>query len=387
MRKHLHDKSRAGLESAGVSGELPLNRGNFALAGALRQAAHVHPASGSLSTTASMAFDAAALADKLRKLSPSAQSVEQLSAWCLFHWRSAKEVATTWASCLSQAPDKQKLAFVYLANDVVQNSRKRGPHYVDAFAPLLPGALRHVLKHSGGGADTLRQLHRMVAVWEERRVFGTGKAIQQLKAAVEDTQSAAQTDNGAEATASGDAETSLQAVMAADRALRAASSDSVRAARLALIQALRNAADVQEALLATTPAGQDGAAAVDEQEYDPGDALILSATPTHTNAAVLDSFSHLSAEQREAVAAALAVAAQAAAHAEQHAPPPLMHAPSLGAWAAKTHLDEGANEEVVTAAVAAGSDDGGEVNGHKRKRDEDGTAEPGPNHEDGAAVE
>jgi hypothetical protein len=334
-----------------------------------------------------MAFDAAALADKLRKLSPSAQSVEQLSAWCLFHWRSAKEVATTWASCLSQAPDKQKLAFVYLANDVVQNSRKRGPHYVDAFAPLLPGALRHVLKHSGGGADTLRQLHRMVAVWEERRVFGTGKAIQQLKAAVEDTQSAAQTDNGAEATASGDAETSLQAVMAADRALRVASSDSVRAARLALIQALRNAADVQEALLATTPAGQDGAAAVDEQEYDPGDALILSATPTHTNAAVLDSFSHLSAEQREAVAAALAVAAQAAAHAEQHAPPPLMHAPSLGAWAAKTHLDEGANEEVVTAAVAAGSDDGGEVNGHKRKRDEDGTAEPGPNHEDGAAVE
>jgi CID domain len=343
-----------------------------------------------------MAFDAAALADKLRKLSPSAQSVEQLSAWCLFHWRSAKEVATTWAQCLSQAPDKQKLAFVYLANDVVQNSRKRGPHYVDAFAPLLPGALRHVLKHSGGGADTLRQLHRMVAVWEERRVFGTGKAIQQLKAAVEDTQSAAQTDDGAAATASGDAETSLQAVMAADRALRAASSDSVRAARLALIQALRNAADVQEALLATTPAGQDSApAAVDEQEYDPGDALIIgsSAAPTHTTAAVLDSFLHLSAEQREAVAAALAVAAQAAAHAEQQqhgapqAPPPLMHAPSLGAWAAKTHVDEGANEEIVTAAVAAGADDGGEVNGHKRKRDEDGTAEPGPNHEDGAAVE
>jgi hypothetical protein len=354
----------------------------------------VQPASGSLSTTASMAFDAAALADKLRKLSPSAQSVEQLSAWCLFHWRSAKEVATTWASCLSQAPDKQKLAFVYLANDVVQNSRKRGPHYVDAFAPLLPGALRHVLKHSGGGADTLRQLHRMVAVWEERRVFGTGKAIQQLKAAVEDTQSAAQTDDGAAATASGDAETSLQAVVAADRALRAASSDSVRAARLALIQALRNAADVQEALLATTPAGQDGASpspAGDENEYDPGDALILgsSAAPTHTNAAVLDSFSHLSAEQREAVASALAVAAQAAAHAEQHqhgaqAPPPLMHAPSLGAWAAKTHLDEGASEEMVTAGA---DDDGGEVNGHKRKRDEDGTAEPGPNDEDGAAVE
>ena len=134
-----------------------------------------------------MAFDSAALSDKLKKLNASAQSVEQLSAWCVFHYRHAKEICTTWAASLSAAPDGQKLAFVFLANDVVQNSRKKGPHYVDAFAPVLPGALKHVAKHATGGAaesKTLAQLRRLVSVWEERRVFGVGKTITALKAAV-----------------------------------------------------------------------------------------------------------------------------------------------------------------------------------------------------------
>jgi hypothetical protein len=318
-----------------------------------------------------MAFDAAALSDKLRKLNASAQSVEQLSAWCVFHWRSAKQVATTWASALSAAPDGQKLAFVFLANDVVQNSRKRGPAYTDAFAPLLPGALRHVIKHATG-QETVHQLQRLVAVWEQRKVFGAGKTCKELKAAV---QLGDNEENGpGAALPPGDAaaEASLKAVAVAHDAVRAAQAKGgpVRGARLALVAALREAADAQEAVALTEPqreqkedgagaGGGDGDAG-EEQEYDPADALLVTdhrgttGTSAAAAAAALDAFAHLPPEQREAMAAALAAAA-AAAHTVEHrgantAASLLLHQPSLGAWAvrgseAPAALDEAGEEE------------------------------------------
>ena len=334
-----------------------------------------------------MVFDAAALSDKLRKLNASAQSVEQLSAWCVFHWRSAKQVASTWATCLSAAPDAQKLAFVFLANDVVQNSRKRGPHYTDAFAPLLPGALRHVLKHAPG-QETLRQLRRLVTVWEERRVFGAGKTVKELKAAVQlapgaegDAQGAAAADGGA----AGDAapETAWKSVTVAHEALRAAQAKggSVRGVRLALVAALREAADAHEALAMTEPqrrqegdgaeaGGGGGDAGDDGPEYDPADALIVTdhrgtGTSAAAAAAALDAFAHLPPEQREAMAAALAAAA-AAAHTVEHrgasTAAPLLHAPSLGAWAA---------QDAHAAHDEAGHEEDGHQRGQKREREAD----------------
>ena len=319
-----------------------------------------------------MAFDAAALSDKLRKLNASAQSVEQLSAWCVFHSRSAKQVASTWASALSAAPDAQKLAFVFLANDVVQNSRKRGPAYTDAFAPLLPGALRHVIKHAPG-QETLHQLRRLVTVWEERKVFGAGKTCKELKAAVQLGDGEAQ---GAAPTGDAAAEAALKAVTVAHDAVRAAQAKGgpVRGARLALVAALREAADAQEALALMEPQRQqegEGAAAGgdagDEQEYDPADALLVqdhrtggTGTSAAAAAAALDAFAHLPPEQREAMAAALAAAA-AAAHTVEHrganTPASLLHQPSLGAWAVR---GSGAHEE-------AGEDEDGS-RGQKRAR-------------------
>ena len=313
-----------------------------------------------------MAFDPAALSDKLRKLNASAQSVEQLSAWCVFHSRSAKQVASTWASALSAAPDAQKLAFIFLANDVVQNSRKRGPAYTDAFAPLLPGALRHVIKHAPG-QETLHQLRRLVTVWEERKVFGTGKTCKELQAAVQlgdggEAQGAAPAGDAA-------AEAALKAVTVAHDAVRAAQAKGgpVRGARLTLVAALREAADAQEALALTesqrqqegdgAAAGGGGGDAGDEQEYDPADALLMP--PDHRGtgssaaaaAAALDAFAHLPPEQREAMAAALAAAA-AAAHTVEHrganAPASLLHQPSLGAWAVRgsgAHDEAGEEED------------------------------------------
>ena len=44
------------------------------------------------------------------------------------------------------APAKQKLKFIYLANDVILQGRKKGPAYVAAFQPVLPKVLPAVFR-------------------------------------------------------------------------------------------------------------------------------------------------------------------------------------------------------------------------------------------------
>ena len=240
---------------------------------------------------------------------------------------------------MSSASDERKLAFIFLANDVVQTSRKRGPEFVEAFASALPGALRHVAKH--GAAADAAQLRRLVAVWEERRVFGAGRTLSALKAAVGVTEEAA-------APSCAEADESLAAAQAALRNGAAGARGAVIAAlRVSLTAheaAAKHEADAAAAAPAehaapAVPVAQPAApAAADEgydpggYEYDPADALLAfpegassgpaavavagAAAQQTPMAAVMGALAGLPAGQREALGAALAAAAVAAAAAE-----------------------------------------------------------------------
>lgn len=38
----------------------------------------------------------------------------------------------------------RKLTFLYLANDVIQNSKRKGPEFTQDFAPVIVDAFKHV---------------------------------------------------------------------------------------------------------------------------------------------------------------------------------------------------------------------------------------------------
>eukprot|EP00854_Cymbomonas_tetramitiformis_P005856 gene5856-7057_t len=115
-------------------------------------------------------FDEEALATRLAKLNNSQQSIETVSHWCCFHRKRSKQVVATWESEYTKAPREKRLAFIYLANDVLQNSRKKGPEFVNDFFKVLPRAFKHLAKHAD--EKTLGSLGRLVSIWEERKVFG-----------------------------------------------------------------------------------------------------------------------------------------------------------------------------------------------------------------------
>ena len=59
----------------------------------------------------------------------------------------AKKVVETWSSEFSRTKDVSKrLAMIYLANDILQNSRKKGAQFVVEFYHKLPAAIQQLVK-------------------------------------------------------------------------------------------------------------------------------------------------------------------------------------------------------------------------------------------------
>ncbi|CAK9322826.1 unnamed protein product [Citrullus colocynthis] len=116
-------------------------------------------------------FEAQVLAEKLSKLNNSQQSIESLSRWCISHRKKAKQIVETWDKLFNSSQKEQRVSFLYLANDILQNSRRKGSEFVNEFWKVLPGALKYVYDHGDEGGK--KAVARLVNIWEERKVFGS----------------------------------------------------------------------------------------------------------------------------------------------------------------------------------------------------------------------
>ncbi|KAK9108549.1 hypothetical protein Syun_024560 [Stephania yunnanensis] len=123
-------------------------------------------------------FNGQILVEKLARLNNSQQSIETLSHWCIFHMNKAKQVVETWDRQFHCSPREQRLSFLYLANDILQNSRRKGSEFVAEFWKVLPDALSDVIEN---GDDFGRNAAlRLIDIWEDRKVFGSrGKTLKE----------------------------------------------------------------------------------------------------------------------------------------------------------------------------------------------------------------
>ncbi|XP_015227793.1 regulation of nuclear pre-mRNA domain-containing protein 1A-like [Cyprinodon tularosa] len=115
------------------------------------------------------AFSEAALEKKLSELSNSQQSVQTLSLWLIHHRKHSKTIVTVWFNELKKAQVSRKLTFLYLANDVIQNSKRKGPEFTQDFAPVIVEAFKHVNREGEEGCK--KQLGRVLSIWQERAVY------------------------------------------------------------------------------------------------------------------------------------------------------------------------------------------------------------------------
>ncbi|KYN13591.1 Regulation of nuclear pre-mRNA domain-containing protein 1B [Trachymyrmex cornetzi] len=113
-------------------------------------------------------FTESALVKRLMDLNPSQQSIQTLSLWLIHHRKHHPTIVKIWYKEMCKVKGNRKLTFMYLANDVIQNSKKKGPEFGKEFETVLPKAFEHM---KGFDEKTRERLNRLLQIWEERGVY------------------------------------------------------------------------------------------------------------------------------------------------------------------------------------------------------------------------
>jgi hypothetical protein len=116
-------------------------------------------------------FTPEAFASKLSKLSDSQASIQTLSHWVQYHKKACVESAAAWAAETLRVPPNRQLVLVYLANDILQNSRRKGPEFVKSYGPQMVTVLPKV--YAAASSSVQAKLQRLLGIWEERHVLPT----------------------------------------------------------------------------------------------------------------------------------------------------------------------------------------------------------------------
>jgi regulator of Ty1 transposition protein 103 len=85
-----------------------------------------------------------------------------LSRWCIPHQKRAKDIVETWDKLFNASQKEQRVSFLNLANDILQNSRRKGSEFVNEFWKVLPAALRCV--YESGDVHGRKAVNRLVSL-------------------------------------------------------------------------------------------------------------------------------------------------------------------------------------------------------------------------------
>ncbi|XP_011479065.1 regulation of nuclear pre-mRNA domain-containing protein 2 isoform X1 [Oryzias latipes] len=121
----------------------------------------------------------ATLERKFRTVSNTMDSIQGLSTWCIDNKKYHSLIVRHWMKCLKKSDSAHRLNLLYVANDVIQNcKRKNAIVYRTAFAELLPDAF--LLVSHEGDSKVHKSVERILSIWEERDVY-SGALIAELK--------------------------------------------------------------------------------------------------------------------------------------------------------------------------------------------------------------
>ncbi|KAH8873495.1 Regulation of nuclear pre-mRNA domain-containing protein 1A [Schistosoma japonicum] len=106
---------------------------------------------------------------KLQDLDNSQVSVESTSQWFLSNKQMAKDLVKLWFKEFRKTSPKKKIAFLHLANDVIQRGITIAPQFRKLFEPVLPTAFKETSKVQRHSVRS--SVAHLLIVWATRRVY------------------------------------------------------------------------------------------------------------------------------------------------------------------------------------------------------------------------
>ncbi|KIW04554.1 hypothetical protein, variant [Verruconis gallopava] len=117
-----------------------------------------------------MAYNEDAVKAKLAALNETQEAIVTVAQWIMFHRRYAERTAQIWNQRITESPPPKRLNLIYLANEVVQQSKARKKiEFVAAFQPIIAEATAAAYK--GASLDIQQKVRRVVDVWRQRQIF------------------------------------------------------------------------------------------------------------------------------------------------------------------------------------------------------------------------
>ncbi|XP_051574185.1 regulation of nuclear pre-mRNA domain-containing protein 2-like [Myxocyprinus asiaticus] len=108
------------------------------------------------------------------------ESIQGLSSWCIENKKHHSLIVRYWMKWLKKSDANHRLNLFYLANDVIQNCKRRNAIiYRTTFADVLPDAALLVKD-----AKVCKSVDRIFSIWQERNVYPE-ELISELKASLQ----------------------------------------------------------------------------------------------------------------------------------------------------------------------------------------------------------
>ncbi|KAF8466632.1 RNA polymerase II-binding domain-containing protein [Kalaharituber pfeilii] len=129
-----------------------------------------------------MSYSDETVLSKLSALNETQEGIVSIAQWVMFHRRYAKRTAELWLQRVRESAAQRKLNLIYLANEVVQQSKARKKEdFVQAFTPIIAEATELAYQSP---PDIQQKVKRVVQVWRQRQIFDN-ETLNSIEARVE----------------------------------------------------------------------------------------------------------------------------------------------------------------------------------------------------------
>ncbi|XP_041464248.1 protein piccolo-like [Lytechinus variegatus] len=119
--------------------------------------------------TTSSSVTPESLRKRLGQLTGAQDSIQSVSYWIIHHKNHYRQILDCWFDIYKDAKSRMKLTLLYLANDVIQNSKRKGTTvFVDAFKNVLEDAANLCQDDS-----IKKNVLRLFKIWGERSIYET----------------------------------------------------------------------------------------------------------------------------------------------------------------------------------------------------------------------
>lgn len=137
-----------------------------------------------------MTLNESNLEKRFNAVSTSQGSIQSLSFFCLHYKAHHKKIAQIWLRCLQKAKIHHRLTLIYLANDIVQNAkRKNATFFIDDFKNILKETIPYLRDEK-----IKKSVERVFSIWQDRAIFD-GRFTSELKDSLNNISNRAQNNN------------------------------------------------------------------------------------------------------------------------------------------------------------------------------------------------